>query len=76
MVRWCEARLCFLCLTHWTPDLTGAVPARVYAVFGVSNLLEVFASTPVTNNLPAGTGVPVQALAPCRFFKVGVGTQP
>ena len=60
---------------HWTPDLTSAVPARVYSVFGVSNLVNGFSSTPATN-LPAGTPVPVQSLAPYRFFKIGVELQP
>ncbi len=62
------------CLS-WAPDLTGAVPARAYAVFGVSNLANVFPPTPATN-LPAGAPVPLQALGPLRFFKVGVGIQP
>ena len=61
---------------YWMPDLTGAVPARVYSLFGVSNLMDVFPIIPVTNNIPAGTRVPVQSLEPYRFFKVGVGTQP
>jgi uncharacterized repeat protein (TIGR02543 family) len=60
---------------HWTPDLTNAVPVRVYSVYGVSNLLEVFPVTPVTN-VPAGTLVPVQSLEQLRFFRIGVGLQP
>jgi hypothetical protein len=60
----------------WEPDLTGAVPARVYSVFGVSNLLLAFPPAPVTNNLAPGASVPVDALGPLRFFKVGVELQP
>ena len=63
-----------ICL-HWEPDLTGAVPVRVYSVFGVSNLVDGFPLTPATN-VPAGTRVPVQSLAPYRFFKIGVELHP
>jgi hypothetical protein len=62
-------------LIHWTPDLTNAEPARIYSVYGTSSLLNGFAATSATN-LPAGTPVPVQSLAPSRFFKVGVSLQP
>ncbi len=60
---------------RWTPDLTGAVPARVYSVYGASNLLDGFKATSATN-LSAGTVVPAQTLAPNRYFKVGVDLQP
>ena len=60
---------------HWTPDLTNAVPARVYSVYGTSNLLGGFPVTPVTN-LPAGASVIGPSLAPYRFFKIGVNMQP
>jgi len=58
----------------WTPDLTGAVPSRVYSVFGTGTLLDGFPSTPATN-VPAGTPISAQSLEPYRFFKVGVGIQ-
>jgi hypothetical protein len=59
---------------YWTPDLTGAVPSRVYSVFGTGTLLDGFPSTPATN-VPAGTIIPIQALSPNRFFKVSVEIQ-
>ncbi len=59
---------------HWSPDLTGAVPARVYSIYGVPVLPGVFPAEPLTN-LPAGTPVLLQALSTNRFFKVGVGMQ-
>ncbi len=55
---------------QWTPDLTGAVPARVYSVYGKSGLASGFSV--VSNNIPAGATVPVQSLAPNKFFKMGV----
>ena len=55
---------------QWTPDLTGAVPARVYSVFGKSGLASGFSA--VSNNIPAGAIVPVQSLTPNKFFKMGV----
>ena len=60
----------------WMPDLTGAVPARVYSIFGSSNLLYGFSASPMSNNIPAGASVPLQSFGPIRFFKVGVGIQP
>ncbi len=57
---------------HWTPDLTGAVPARVYSVYGAANLLSGFSPSPISNNIPAGTPLPLQAFSTNRFFKVGV----
>ncbi|MDD2598243.1 MAG: hypothetical protein PHO37_03315 [Kiritimatiellae bacterium] len=56
---------------HWVPDLTNALPARTYAIHGVTNLAEGFTSGPVTN-LPAGTPVPLKSLMPNRFLKVRV----
>lgn len=57
---------------HWMPDLTGAVPARVYSVYGTSGLQGGFPSTPFTN-VPAGASVPLPMPSTNRFFKVGVG---
>jgi len=59
---------------HWSPDLTGAVPARVYSVYGTSSLLDGFPPLPFTN-LPAGMPVVLPALSSNGFFKVGVGIQ-
>ncbi len=55
---------------QWMPDLTGAVPARVYSVYGKSGLASGFSV--VSNNIPAGVTVPVQSLTPNKFFKAGV----
>ncbi len=55
---------------QWTPDLTGAVPARVYSVYGKSGLASGFSV--VSNNIPAGATVPLQSLTPNKFFKMGV----
>ena len=57
---------------HWTPDLTGGFPARVYSVYGTPQLFNGFSSTPITN-LPADTPVSVQSFTTNRVFKVGVG---
>lgn len=60
---------------RWSPDLTGAVPARVYAIYGSSNLVSGFSTSPASNNIPAGAAIPMQSFGPLRFFKVGVGIQ-
>lgn len=60
---------------HWTPDLTGAVPARVYSVYGAVYLTNGFPATPFTN-IPAGSPLPLLSLSTNRFFRVGVGLEP
>ncbi len=58
----------------WVPDLTGAVPERVYSIYGTPLLLNGFSTTPLTN-ISAGMPVPVKSFTTNRFFKVGVGLQ-
>jgi len=56
---------------HWAPDLTDAVPVRMYSVYGAASLQNGIPSSPFTN-IAAGTPVPLQSLSSNRFFKVGV----
>jgi len=60
---------------HWSPDLTSAVPARVYSVFGTPDLSFGFPAAPFTN-IPAGTPVTLPDSSTNRFFRVGVEIQP
>lgn len=58
---------------HWTPDLTDAVPARVYSVLGTPSLLSDF--LPLSNNIPAGTPISLPSFTTNRFFRIGVDVQ-
>jgi len=57
---------------HWLPDLTDAVPTRVYSVYGTDSLLDGFPGEPFTN-VPAGSSLTLPVSSSNRFFKVGVG---
>lgn len=56
---------------YWMPDLPGAVPQRMYSVYGTPSLSDGFPDTPFTN-VPAGSPWTLPALSSNRFFKVGV----